>query len=149
MVEIAAIQKLIEELGPTTDELAAVAQLNETTWGVAFDETTFVTLELDEPHHRIVLSLELGAPEESRRLEVYEALLGYNLLWRDTGGVKMAMGGDEGTVFQLYDLDASGATLEGLRDVLLNFVEKGRIWRAFVADTAEVSEAPVASGMRV
>ena len=37
---------------------------------------------------RLVLSTPIGTPELDRKFVVYEAVLGLNALWRDTGGAR-------------------------------------------------------------
>lgn len=147
---LAAVQNLIEELGPATSTLISVSQLGDELWGVVFDDETVVTLELDQDRSALVLQTEMGSPAASRRAEVCTALLNYNLLWRETGGVKMALGGEEDTAFQLYDLDCRDTSLVELQNVLENFADKARIWRSYVAGTgdAPVADAP-SLGMRV
>jgi hypothetical protein len=150
MSQLAVIQNLIEELGPATSSLISVSQLGDELWGVVFEDEAIITLELDQDRSVLVLQSELGSPAPSRRAEVCSALLNYNLLWRETGGVKMALGGEENTAFQLYDLDCRDTSLVELQNVLENFAEKARIWRSYVAGAgdAPVADAPPL-GMRV
>jgi hypothetical protein len=150
MSQLAFVQNLIEELGPATSSLISVSQLGDETWGVVFEDETIVTLELDQDRGVLVLSGELGSPAASRKGEVCAALLNYTLLWRETGGVKMALGGEEDTAFQLYDLDCRDTSLVELQNVLENFADKARIWRSYVAGTgdAPLADAPPL-GMRV
>src|SRR6476620_506257 len=105
MVETAKIQQLMEELGPASDDVAGVAQSAENFWAVDYDEAGVVTLELDAEGGKLLLSTDLGQPDDERRLEVYTACLTFNYLWSETGGVAMALA--DGELIQMYALDAT------------------------------------------
>ena len=130
------IQALLEVLGPSNDEIAAIAQNGDNEWAVAYGDDTIVTLDLVESQAKLVLSIDLGRPRPDARLAIYETLLNYNLLWPATGGIKMGLGGTDGDLVQMFELGTGGLDLEGLRTVLDGFVEKARIWRRVVADGA-------------
>ena len=148
MIQTEQIHQLFEELGPASDDVAGVAQTGDNSWAVAYDDDTIVSFEFVAEQDKLVLSIDLGAAEESRRLAVYSALLSYNFLWRETGGVKMALGGDD--LYQLFELNAVGLTLTDLRNVLGNFVEKARAFRSFVAgETAAEVAFGAPPGLRI
>jgi hypothetical protein len=132
MAELADIQKLVEELGPANPDIASVVQYDEAEWAVAFDEQNIVSLEWDEPSARLVFTADLGRPIEDRRLEVAEAALDINTLWRDHGGVWIGRSGAEGEMLLMYALSAVDLTLEQLQTVVDNFAVKARVWRDYV-----------------
>jgi hypothetical protein len=136
---------LMTELGPSADDIAAVLQTADAEWAVAYDPQTAVAIDVDEAGV-LGLSIELGKPAADRQLEVYAALLAYNTLQRETGGVTMAVAGMDGPVLQTLNLPLHGLTVGEFRTVLANFVGKARIWRVLVSETAE---SPVAAGMPV
>jgi len=139
MVETAKIQQLMEELGPASDDVAGVAQSAENFWAVDYDEAGVVTLELDAEGGKLLLSTDLGQPDDERRLEVYTACLTFNYLWSETGGVAMALA--DGELIQMYALDATDLSLSKLRTVLGNFLDKARVFKAFIAGTGAVPAA--------
>ena len=94
-----------------------------------------------------MLTIDLGRPADDRRTDVYSAMLNFNALWREPGGVNTAMA--DGELFQIYDLDVADLTLSDLRDVLGNFVEKARIFRRFVADEMAATAGDIPPGARV
>jgi hypothetical protein len=128
------IQGLIEALGPVNDEIEVITRNDDAQWSVGFDEDTVVTLDLVADQAKLVLSIPLGRPPTEQRLAAYETMLSYNLLWPETGGVKMALGGEHGELVQLFELNAAGLTPDLLDAILANFVEKARMWRRVIAE---------------
>jgi|RhiMetdeSRZDD1v2_1073273.scaffolds.fasta_scaffold108259_2 hypothetical protein len=109
---------------------------------VAIDEDSFVLLfasgievEIEDlaDSPLVALTSMIGTPGDSERLRVYEAALIYGLLWRDNGGVHMALTGQQGAMVQLAEIPALDMTLGDLAAVVRNFSEKALIWRGFLA----------------
>ena len=136
------IQALMEALGPVSDDIAAIARNGEAAWAVAYDEDTIVAFDLVEDQGKLVLSIDLGQPAPVNRFAVYETMLSYNLLWPETGGVKMGLGGAGGGLVQMFELNTTGLDVERLQTVLEGFVAKALMWRRFVADGPQDGEAP-------
>lgn len=140
------MQIMMEEIGPAMPEIDAVIQSEQENWAIQFEDQTIVTLEWAEKPDRVVLSAMLGIPSESMQLSVYETLLCYNLLWKDTGGVKMALAGPNGELMLLYELYVSDLMLNEMQTVLSNFVSIAQVWSVYVTgeeDQATVMPAPV------
>jgi hypothetical protein len=131
------IQIMMEEIGPSMSEIEAVIQSEEKNWAIQFDDQSIVMLEWSESPDRIVLSAMLGTASESMQLSVYETLLCYNLLWKDTGGVKMALSGPGGELVLLYELFASNLSLNELQTVLANFVSIAQVWSVYVTGESD------------
>lgn len=136
------MQIMMEEIGPVMPSIEAVIQSEEKNWAIQFDDQAIVMLEWAEKPDRVVLTAMLGTPSESMQLSVYETLLCYNLLWKDTGGVKMALSGPGGELILLYELFSTDLNLNELQTVLTNFVSIAQVWSVYV--TGE-SEQPVGS----
>ena len=126
------VQIMMEEIGPSMPEIEAVIQSEEKNWAIQFDDQSIVMLEWAEKPDRIVLSSMLGSPSEDMQLSVYETLLCYNLLWKDTGGVKMALAGPGGELILLYELHASDVMLNDMQTILSNFVSIAQVWSVYV-----------------
>jgi hypothetical protein len=141
MNSLEALQSLMKLLGPQTPGIDAVVQNEDRTWALQFDDASVVFLEWDEQPPRLVISAELGKIEEGRQLDVMRMLLSYNLLWRDTGGVKFAMGGPDGGAMLLYEWHSGEAVLSELQTVLQNFRDIAGAWRRYVESGGAVEEA--------
>ena len=131
------MQIMMEEIGPSMPEIEAVIQSEEKNWAIQFDDQSIVMLEWTSKPDRIVLSAMLGTPAEKMQLSVYETLLCYNLLWKDTGGVKMALAGPGGELILLYELHASDLMLAELQTVISNFSSIAQVWGMYVTGEGE------------
>ncbi len=131
------MQIMMEEIGPSLPEIEAVIQSEDKNWAIQFSDQAIVMLEWAENPDRVVLTSLLGAPSESMQLSVYETLLCYNLLWKDTGGVKMALSGPGGDLVVIYELFSTDLTLGELQTVLTNFVSIAQIWTVYVTGESE------------
>ncbi len=131
------MQIMMEEIGPSMSEIEAVIQSEEKNWAIQFEDQSIVMLEWTDSPDRVVLSAMLGTASESMQLYVYETLLCYNLLWKDTGGVKMALSGPGGELVLLYELFASNLSLNELQTVLANFVSIAQVWSVYVTGESD------------
>jgi hypothetical protein len=131
------MQIMMEEIGPAMSEIEAVIQSEEKNWAIQFEDQSIVMLEWAENPDRVVLTAMLGVPSETMQLSVYETLLCYNLLWKDTGGVKMALSGPGGELVLLYELFASNLNRNELQTVLINFVSISQVWSVYVTGEGE------------
>jgi len=66
------------------------------------------------------------------QLPIYETLLCYNLLWRQTGGVKIGLAGPKGSLIVSTEVCVEGLTLNDLQQELMNFVTIVRAWSRYV-----------------
>ncbi len=141
------MQIMMEEIGPSLPEIEAVIQSEDRNWAIQFSDQSIVMLEWVEDPDRVVLTSLLGVPSESMQLSVYETLLCYNLLWKDTGGVKMALSGPGGELVVIYELFSSDLTLNELQTVLTNFVSIAQIWTVYVTGESEQPGMPLPGSM--
>ena len=131
------MQAMMEEIGPAMAEIEAVIQSEDKNWAIQFEDQSIIMLEWAERPDRIVLSSMLGIPTESMQLSVYEALLCYNLLWKDTGGVKMALAGPGGDLMLLYELYVDQLLLNDLQIVISNFSSISQVWSMYVTGESQ------------
>ncbi len=146
MTTIEQIQQLLQELGPSTPDIDAVVQTEEPSWAIQFSDETILIIEPADDPERMVLSAELGNAGESLELPIYETLLCYNLLWRDTGGVKIGLAGPKGALIISSEICLRNLTLTDLQQGLKNFADIARSWSKYVAN-AEHQAAPPLPGM--
>src|SRR4051794_19481209 len=141
LVGLDEVQKLIEGLGPDCPAILEVDQDGEGSWAVTFDDEAVVVLGFDPVQQKLLLSTELGAPEDGQRLRVYETVLSYNLLQAETGGVMMGLGGAHGQVVQMCGISAGVLDHATLTRALEAFAGLARSWRRFVAAPPEGEDA--------
>ena len=139
MLSADELNRVLAEVGPLDDAILEVVGTDPDTWLVRF-ETVDVELEYDGPGGRLVFTVAIGTPSEANRLRIYEALLLYNVIWRDTGGLRMALSGPGAGALQIADL--ADADIDPRRIVLVavNMAERALLWRGMMtAETAETS----------
>src|SRR3954469_15686744 len=130
------------ELAEAEPTVAALVELGEGDFALRFDSGVDVEVEnLTEDGHA-ALSTVIGTPADTERLRVYEAMLIYGMLWRDNGGVHMALTEPSGALMQLAEIPAFDLTQAALVAVITNFAEKAMIWRSFLEPQAGGHGAP-------
>ena len=115
------IQDLISQIGPVFPDIDTVIQTEDPSWAIQFVDELVVMIEQLEHPDRMVFSSEIGTVADDQELPVYEALLCYNLLWKDTGGVKIGLAGPKGILIVTTELLLDGLTLMTFQEALTNF----------------------------
>lgn len=140
---IEQIRQLVQELGPSMPDIDAVVQTEEPSWAIQFADETIIIIEPADDPSRMVISAELGAAAETQQRMVYETLLCYNLMWRDSGGVKIGLAGPQGALIISTEVCVEGLTLADLQDELGKFLKIARSWSDYVGKADTVSPPPL------
>ncbi|MEZ0388094.1 MAG: type III secretion system chaperone [Verrucomicrobium sp.] len=114
------LEKLMTEVGPLV-EAAEVLQYEPHRWLVVFDDDHAVEIEVDVPLAKVVLTTHLGHPPSGDETASYKMLLQLTAMWRETGGLRMAVDPVDDSVIQIYDFPLAGIQLESLAIQLSNF----------------------------
>ncbi|CAM8647640.1 MAG: type III secretion system chaperone [Burkholderiaceae bacterium] len=146
MTTIEQIEHLIKEIGPAMPEVDAIVQTEDPSWAIQFSDETIIILEPADDPSRVVISTELGAAVEAQQRRVYETMLCYNLMWRDSGGVKIGLAGPQGALIISTDVCIEGLTLQDLKQEIERFLQIARSWTQYVGK-ADAGEAPPLPGM--
>jgi len=146
MTTIEQIENLVKELGPAMSDIDAIVQTEDPSWAIQFSDETIIILEPADDPSRIVISTELGAAAEAQQRTVYETMLCYNLMWRDSGGVKIGLAGPQGALIISTDVCIQSLTLQELKQEIQRFLKIARSWAQYVGK-ADASEAPPLPGM--
>lgn len=146
MTTIEQIEHLIKEIGPAMPEVDAIVQTEDPSWAIQFSDETIIILEPADDPSRAVISTELGAAVEAQQRRVYETMLCYNLMWRDSGGVKIGLAGPQGALIISTDICIEGLTLQDLKQEIERFLQIARSWTQYVGK-ADAGEAPPLPGM--
>jgi hypothetical protein len=146
MTTIEQIEHLVKELGPAMSDIDAIVQTEDPSWAIQFSDEAIIILEPADDPSRIVISTELGAAAEAQQRTVYETMLCYNLMWRDSGGVKIGLAGPQGALIISTDVCIESLTLQELTQQIQGFLTIARSWTQYVGK-ADASEAPPLPGM--
>ena len=99
-----------------------------------------VDIEFDADSDLVMLSADLGIPPTERRADIYELLMAYALLWRETGGLRAGFSPTDRTLSLMGDFGAGGLTSELLASIVARFSETVAVWRHAVAARADKVE---------
>ena len=146
MTTIEQIESLVKELGPAMPDIDAIVQTEEPSWAIQFSDESILIIEPADDPSRMVVSAELGVAAEAQQPTVYETLLCYNLMWRDSGGVKIGLAGPQGSLIISVDVCVEGLTLMALQQELERFLKIVRSWTQYVGK-ADTTDAPPLPGM--
>jgi hypothetical protein len=149
MADADHIADLMSRLGPTAPGVEAVLATGTTAWTVLMTDGREIRFDLDTETGGLTAATGLGRPQPGDRLKVYEAALLFNTLWRQSGGLRLAMAGEHGPMSLGLELPAAAMDLEGLQTVLAALAARGTSWSDFVAGTASGPEPVPASLIRV
>lgn len=133
------------QVAPLSNEIVAIDQGEDGTWALGFDDNTQVLMEWASQPERIVLSAAVGVPPPERTAEVLTAALSFTALWRESGGAKLAKGGDDGELMLIREIHSD---LEGgwdLLPVLEHFSHVAAWWHSYVTQPAG-NDSPIPFG---
>jgi hypothetical protein len=132
-IDLERAQILMSELASGMPEEGTVSQVDESLWTVRFEDSSALLVQWANTPARLVLSATLGRAQAEQQPALYEILLSYNLLWQETGGVRIGMDGPQGELTMIYDFFADLLSPSTLRTVVLNLANLARVWRAYVS----------------
>jgi len=142
MLDRGKVEALIAETGGLDPEIATIVQTDEDAWTVRYEDGLDVEIELDEARDQLIILTVVGTPPAARRLELLEAMMAYNMLVKETGGVRMALTGSGGEAVQMVEVPFAGLLAKDLATIFSNMADKTLTWRTlFVSDTESTSPA--------
>jgi len=121
------------EIAPLTDHILSIAQFDDGAWALGFEDDTVVTMEWARHPERVVLSATIGAPPPEREAEVFETALSYTALWQESGGAKVAKGGEDGELILIRELHPELDDGWELLPVLEHFSNVAAWWKHYVS----------------
>ena len=90
----------------------------------------------------VALVGDLGEPPPERLEGLYEALLGANHLFRDTGGATLSRDPDSGRFALCRALPVKALDADAFYDVVERFVSSAHVWARVVRDYRATDAAP-------
>ena len=122
---------MMAEIGAMDDAIIACLKTPDGAYAIRFEDLD-ILVEVEADRGRVVVSSEIGTPVRARAAEIYETMLSYNLLWRATGGLRMALTGRGGAMVQLVDLAGEEISARQIATVAVNMADLTRIWQAYL-----------------
>jgi hypothetical protein len=131
-----AVHDLMAQVGPVLELQQVTEFAEDRTWCLVFDESTGIDVDYDERGDRLVLTANVAAVEAPAQAKSYEALLRYNYLWSEHGGVRAALDGAPGKVVFMIETPVSGLEISKLCNILQGFRAVVEGWRGVLASIA-------------
>ena len=132
---VAATSRLLAELGQRLNA-PELQEHRPGLWTIVLADGQRVDVEHDRGNARLRLATALGQPEPEQEDAVFKLMLQINALWRETGGLRLALEDASPAICQLYDLALAGLEIEGLVLRMSNFIDVADHWREVIAASA-------------
>ena len=126
--ETERINGILGELGALFDPAAIIHDPDEDTWSIAMDAEATISLALDSGESRLQIAVPVGAAPKGGAQQVYEAMLRFNFLWRDQGGMYVSLDAD-GRAYLMFREPLSDLDARRLNGLLQGLVDKAADWR--------------------
>lgn len=146
MIDKERMSLILTEAAQRLDVDGLLAIDERDAWFIAFNEDTEIDVELDASGHRVTFQCALGRPDDARRDHLCRTLLQYNYLWRETGGMRMALDGADGNVVQIFDMPSESVDAESVQNVLGNFAQAASAWHEVLSSGGDIPN-PASSTM--
>lgn len=128
-----ALNEMLTAIGEANAEIAAILQVEPGHWAVGYQDDTTVEVECVEGSNRLTLTCGLGIPKLSEIDRIRHTMLNYNLMWRESGGLRMGLSGAGDEAYLIGDVYLPDTSEASLDQALYNMAQLGRIWSRFVA----------------
>lgn len=131
-MDLVNLDSLISGIGPLDDSIARITRDSENRWSIEIGDIELV-IEFDAARGLLRLVTEIGIPEPDTVLEVYQAMLIYNVAGRETGDVVIGLTGPGGSLLQLLTVPAAGLASKDLVTPVVNLAQRTVAWRQLLA----------------
>lgn len=121
-----AISDMLAELGAALPQIQSVLATSELTWIVSFSDSIAIEVDVIEAEDRIGFEVALDAVLDKNRTTVLDTLMTYNLMWRETGGVRFGLAGESGRVHMIAEGFLPELSAQMLAGILVSLAEKAQ-----------------------
>jgi len=150
-LDASAVSTRLADVATLIDGVDEVVELDESTWGWAFEGLDGCLLEMEAGGALLAASIDIGTPADTRRAQVDAAALTYNSLWRQTRGKLIVQDGEDGALTLVQQIAADDVYSDGFGSILEELGAVAAWWQAYVAhDGPDGDPSGIApTGMRV
>ncbi len=129
-----ALNDMLAAIGDANPEIAVILLVEPGHWAVGYQDDTTVEVECVEGSNRLTLTCGLGIPKLSDIDRIRHTMLNYNLMWRESGGMRMGLSGPGDEAYLIGDVYLPETSEASLDQALYNMAQLGRIWSRFVTE---------------
>jgi hypothetical protein len=141
-----ALNEMLTAIGTANDDIAAVLHVEPGHWAVGYTDDTTIEVECQPGSNRLTLFAGLGVPFASEIDRIRHTLLSYNLMWRETGGLRMGLSGVGDEAYLIGDVYLPETSEASLDQALFNLARLARIWTRFVTEGSLGPDTPDFAG---
>lgn len=139
-----ALNEMLVSIAEADDAIDAILLAEANIWSIHFTDGTEVSVEANVPFNKISLISPLGQVGSDQRDKVLTTLLNYALIYNETGGLRMGLGGvTEETAYLIADTSLTDATADILRQMLTQMTKTIPLWSRFIANGVALDAAPL------
>lgn len=109
---------------------------------IVFDASLIIDIDHLPEASKLVFSANLGRALAGEENATCALLLQVNALWRETGGLRMALDAGDGALPQVCDIALAGLDRDALERSEPNAAAAARGWREISATEVAVNEVP-------
>ena len=142
-----ALDEMLAAIGAANDDIAAVLQIEPGHWAVGYDDDVTIEIECANNSNRLTLFCGLGVPKASEIDRIRHTLLCYNMMWRETGGMRMGLSGAGDEAFLIGDVYLPDTSEASLDQALWNMAQLARAWTRFITEGSLVDAAAAIPGI--
>jgi hypothetical protein len=140
MADIDSVRELLIDAAQKESDIDSLLQTGDFSFEIGTANGVAIAADYDQDTGRMMLSADVGTPAVSAREAVYDAMLNYAMLWKETGFVRLAVVGKAGPAMLMADVFPFTLNPGALATILVNFAEKATLWAGIVAGGAEAAE---------
>jgi hypothetical protein len=142
LLDSQTVSTRLADVAPLIDAVDQVVELDESTWGLAFDRLGECLLELEGGGAVLTASVDVGTPVTERGEQVRAAALTYNALWRETQGMRIVQAGDSGELTLVQQLSADAVCSDEFGSAIEELGQVATWWQAYVTYDGPDDQAP-------
>jgi hypothetical protein len=131
---------MLAELGAALPQIQSVLATSELTWIVSFSDSIAIEVDVIEAEDRIGFEVALDAVLDKNRTTVLDTLMTYNLMWRETGGVRFGLAGESGRVHMIAEGFLPELSAQMLAGILVSLAEKAQEFTDFIRSGTQLQE---------
>ncbi|RJG42096.1 type III secretion system chaperone [Motilimonas pumila] len=128
----ALTRQLMLEIGPAMDFDEVTEVKDKNFWMMTFNSYFYIEADLDSALGSLSFTMDIGQPETRRRAELLESMMVYNSLWKQTGGVRLALEEANGHFVLIVERNLMQLDIIELQNLLTNYIKACMYWKQIV-----------------
>ena len=142
-MQLADLQYLMHQIGPTMPEILTIVQEESDRWELTFEDELSVQISWQEEPTRVLFNCAVGEVPRDLRESVYARLLLANALPQERLDLRFALDFPDEQVLVIGELNEPDLSLETLQDKLQAFLVCAIEALVFIAESATVFDSSV------